>query len=143
MSVLFSETKERENRFITALKISVPFTCVLIVFGIILFRNGEFKFDDVILLLILLICYVYYVIYQIYFGFQKTLIDPVTHVFVREEIEKILSNDLAKNHQINISSTYTIDTFTKTAMKFYMSIVKNFQILWRSRVLRTFRSVAL
>ncbi|WP_314987472.1 EAL domain-containing protein [uncultured Campylobacter sp.] len=102
MSVLFSETKERENRFITALKISVPFTCVLIVFGIILFRNGEFKFDDVILFLILLICYVYYVIYQIYFGFQKTLIDPVTHVFVREEIEKILSNDLAKNRQINI-----------------------------------------
>ena len=102
MSVLFSETKERENRFITALKISVPFTCVLIVFGIILFRNGEFKFDDVILFLILLTCYVYYVIYQIYFGFQKTLIDPVTHVFVREEIEKILSNDLAKNLQIII-----------------------------------------
>ena len=100
--MLFSETKERENRFITALKISVPFTCVLIVFGIILFRNGEFKFDDVILFSILLICYVYYVIYQIYFGFQKTLIDPVTHVFVREEIEKILSNDLAKNRQINI-----------------------------------------
>ena len=100
--MLFSETKERENRFITALKISAPFTLVLIAFGVILFRNGEFKIEYAVLFLVLLICYIYYVIYQIYFGFQKTLIDPVTHVFVREEIERILSEDLAKNRQINI-----------------------------------------
>ena len=95
--ILVSEQKERETRFITALKISVPFTLLLIAFGYTMFKNGEFNSDDVILFSLLLICYVYYVIYQIYFGFKKTLIDPVSHVFVRDEIERIIKKQMKKN----------------------------------------------
>ena len=95
--ILVSEQKERETRFVTALKISVPFTLVLIAFGYSMFKNGEFNSDDVILFSLLLICDVYYVIYQIYFGFKKTLIDPVSHVFVRDEIERILKKQIKKN----------------------------------------------
>ena len=56
--ILVSEQKERETRFITALKISVPFTLLLIAFGYTMFKNGEFNSDDVILFSLLLICYV-------------------------------------------------------------------------------------
>jgi diguanylate cyclase (GGDEF)-like protein len=83
--MLYSEIKERENRFITALKIVFPF---LLLLGIALYVLQIFRKDPthLILLILLVPIYVYYTVYLIYNGFQKTLIDPLTKTFNRENI---------------------------------------------------------
>ncbi|MBP5778834.1 MAG: GGDEF domain-containing protein, partial [Campylobacter sp.] len=100
--MLYSETKERSNRFKLALKVAFPFTLVLIFVAYVLFREKDFTRDDVILFAILVLCYVYYATYLIYMGFSKSLIDPVSKVFVRDEILKIIAKDIKKEKVNNI-----------------------------------------
>ena len=100
--MLYSEKKERSNRFKLALKVAFPFTLVLIFVAYFMFKEGDFTRDDVILFVILLLCYVYYATYLIYMGFKKSLIDPVSRVFVRDEILKIISKDIKKEKVNNI-----------------------------------------
>jgi len=94
--MLYSEIKERENRFITALKIAFPF---LLLLGIFFHASQLFKHDTLnfILLILLIPVYVYYTVYLIYYGFQTTLIDPMTKTFNRtkilSKIEKIKHKD--------------------------------------------------
>jgi diguanylate cyclase (GGDEF)-like protein len=83
--MLYSELKERENRFIIALKIGFPF----LILTLILFYIFMFSIDDLenyILLIILIPIYIYYIFYLIYNGFKSTLIDSTTKTFVRKEI---------------------------------------------------------
>ena len=100
--MLYSEKKERSNRFKLALKVAFPFTLVLIFVAYFMFKEGDFTRDDVILFVILLLCYVYYATYLIYMGFKKSLIDPVSRVFVRDEILKIIAKDIKKEKVNNI-----------------------------------------
>ncbi|WP_333802905.1 EAL domain-containing protein [Sulfurospirillum sp.] len=83
--MLYSEIKERENRFIIALKIAFPF---LLLIGIFLqsFKLFSHTTIDFILFILLIPIYVYYTVYLIYHGFQTTLIDPITKTFNRSEI---------------------------------------------------------
>ena len=83
--MLYSEIKERENRFIIALKIAFP---LLLLIGIFFHSAQLFSLTsiDFILLIILIPIYVYYTVYLIYHGFQTTLIDPITKTFTRAEI---------------------------------------------------------
>ncbi|MSN96249.1 EAL domain-containing protein [Campylobacter sp. FMV-PI01] len=99
---LFSEKKEREQRFMLSLKIAFPFILVLIILAKIIFNNEIYSFQDTILFIILVACYVYYVIYLIYFCFKTTILDSVTNVFTREEIIKILNKEIKKNSNKNI-----------------------------------------
>lgn len=100
--MLYSEKKERENRFKLALKVAVPFSLVLIFVGYVLFKGGDFTKDDIALFIILLLCYVYYTVYLIYFGFKKTLIDPITKVFIREEILEKIDKQIKNKENVNI-----------------------------------------
>ena len=100
--MLYSEKKERESRFKLALKVAFPFTLVLIFVAYFMFKEGDFTREDVILFVILLLCYVYYATYLIYIGFKKSLIDPVSKVFVRDEILKIIAKDIKKERVNNI-----------------------------------------
>jgi len=89
--MLYSEIKERENRFITALKIAFPF---LLLIGIFFHSFQLFPYTSVnfILLILLIPIYVYYTVYLIYHGFQTTLIDPTTKTFTRMEIMTKIEN---------------------------------------------------
>ena len=83
--MLYSEKKERENRFITALKIVFP---LLLLIGIFFHSFSLFPYTSInfFLLILLIPIYVYYTVYLIYYGFQTTLIDPITKTFTRNEI---------------------------------------------------------
>lgn len=83
--MLYSEVKERENRFIIALKIVFPFLLLIGIFfySFKLFNNNISNF---ILLTILIPIYVYYIFYLIYNGFKTTLIDTTTNTFTRKAI---------------------------------------------------------
>jgi len=87
--MLYSESKERENRFIISLKIGFPF----LVLALLLFYIFKISSNDLvsfILFIILVPIYIYYIFYLIYTGFKSTLIDPITKTFTRKEIlEKI------------------------------------------------------
>lgn len=98
--MLYSESKERENRFRIALKIGFPFLILaLIVFYI--FRISINNLQNFILLVLLIPIYIYYIFYLIHTGFKTTVIDPITKTFTRKEIlEKI---EIVKNK--NFEST--------------------------------------
>lgn len=83
--MLYSEIKERENRFTTALKIVFPF---LLMIGIFLYSFNFFSYKDhtFILLTLLVPIYVYYIFYLIYTGFKTSLVDPITKTFTRKKI---------------------------------------------------------
>lgn len=83
--MLYSESKERENRFIIALKIGFPF--VLLAFLLFyLFKVSDNTLENLVLTICLIPIYVYYIFYLIYNGFKLTLIDSVTKTFNRKEI---------------------------------------------------------
>jgi len=87
--MLYSESKERENRFKISLKIGFPFfVLALIVFYI--FKVSTNDIESFILFIFLIPIYIYYIFYLIHTGFKSTLIDPITKTFNRKEIiEKI------------------------------------------------------
>jgi diguanylate cyclase (GGDEF)-like protein len=87
--MLYSETKERENRFIISLKIGFPF--FLLTFLLLyLFKVSNNTLETLVLTICLIPIYIYYIFYLIYNGFKSTLIDSVTRTFNRKEIlEKI------------------------------------------------------
>ena len=93
--MLYSEAKERENRFAIALKIVFPFLLLILIFGYS-FKLFTYSIHTFILLTLLIPIYVYYIFYLIYNGFQNTLIDPVTKAFTRKKIIKIIETILSK-----------------------------------------------
>ncbi len=87
--MLYSESKERENRFIISLKIAFPFL-ILALLLFYIFKISSNDIESYILFLFLIPIYIYYIFYLIYSGFKSTLIDPITKTFTRKEIlEKI------------------------------------------------------
>ncbi len=85
--MLYSESKERENRFIISLKIGFPF----LVLALLLFYIFKISSNDMvsfILFIVLVPIYIYYIFYLIYSGFKYTLVDPITKTFIRKEILK-------------------------------------------------------
>ncbi len=83
--MLYSESKERENQFVIALKIGFPF--LLLAFMLFyLFKISDNTLEHLILSISLVPIYVYYIFYLIYNGFKSTLIEPITKTFTRKEI---------------------------------------------------------
>ncbi|WP_456057715.1 EAL domain-containing protein [Campylobacter hominis] len=99
--MLYSENLERENRFILSLKIAIPFILMFAFFFFFFNIKDEVAWEDIILFVILFLCNVYYTVYLIYLGFNKSLIDPVSKVFSRPEIIKILSKRLKNGNPVN------------------------------------------
>lgn len=84
--MLFSQNKERENRFITALKITLPIILLILYFIL----NFEKELSNDVLFVILIFVYVYYVVYLIYLSFKTSLLDSVTNTFKRDKIYQII-----------------------------------------------------
>lgn len=97
--MLYSEAKERENRFIIALKIVFPFL-LLVITLFYSFKLFNHDFANFILIMLLIPIYVYYIFYLIYNGFRKTLIDVTTKTFIRKEIFSQIENCMDKKNTI-------------------------------------------
>ena len=98
--MLYSEAKERENRFAIALKIVFPFLLLIAIF-VYSFKLFSHSTHTFILLTLLIPIYVYYIFYLIYNGFRNTLIDPITKAFTRKQIIKIVEKITPKKeHQL-------------------------------------------
>ena len=94
--MLYSEAKERENRFAIALKIVFPFLLLIFIF-VYSFKLFSHSLNTFVLLTLLIPIYVYYIFYLIYNGFRNTLIDPVTKAFTRKHIITIAEKKSPKN----------------------------------------------
>ncbi len=91
--MLYSEFKERENRFILSLKILLPF--IFIIFFAILSVATKLDLDsllknNIIAFTLITFLYAYYILYQIYMGFKTSVIDNITKAFSRNYILKII-----------------------------------------------------
>ncbi len=96
--MLYSEIKERENRFFLSLKIAIPFFFFLL-FIFFIITNIDMKTflqNNIIAFLIIFFIYVYYILYQIYMGFKTSMIDSITKAFSREHILKIIDKKMKK-----------------------------------------------
>ncbi|WP_458700530.1 GGDEF domain-containing protein [Sulfurospirillum sp. 1307] len=127
--MLYSESKERENRFILALKISIPFLFILALILVFITRTYKNNLDIIILLTILVPIYIYYIFYLIYSGFKSTLIDSTTKAFTRKEIYEKIKSIKKKNFDssvilirvlniIDINDRYGIDNADKILKEF-------------------------
>lgn len=98
--MLYSEVKERESRFITALKIVSPFLLLILIL-FYAFKLFYLSVSNYILLTLLIPIYVYYIFYLIYNGFRTSLIDGTTKAFTcKEIINQIEALSDKKNHVI-------------------------------------------
>ncbi len=89
--MLYSESQERKNRFITSLKMGFPFL-ILTLFLFLFFKFSQNDITSYVLLTLLIPIYIYYILYLIYNEFNTTLIDPITQTFNRAEIVKKMQN---------------------------------------------------
>ncbi len=110
--MLYSESKERGNRFLIALKIAFPFL-ILIAYMIYTFNTNKNSIS-IILVTILIPIYTYYIFYMIYNGFKSTLIDKITRTFNRKEILELIQKEIQKDENtlivlLNIENIYDID----------------------------------
>ena len=96
--MLYSESKERGNRFLIALKISFPFL-VLILYISLTFNLENSNLYSIILLTILIPVYTYYIFYLIYKGFKTSLLDKTTRTFNRKEILDLIQKEILKKNR--------------------------------------------
>lgn len=92
--MLYSQIKERENLFINALKATLPFIIVILLWLSTILKENSINLTDIILLLFLTLFYVYYVVYLINNGFNRSIIDPITHTFTQEKIRQFIQSAL-------------------------------------------------
>lgn len=96
--MLYSEEKERENRFKLALRMGLPvFALAVITTASVLLRYfNEIPYTFVIIAFGVLGVMVYYLFYLIYQGFDERITDPITHTFTREYFTTTLEKDMRK-----------------------------------------------
>jgi len=99
--MLYSESKERENRFIISLKIAFPFL-VLALLLFYIFKISSNDIESFVLFVLLIPIYIYYIFYLIYSGFKSTLIDPITKTFTKKEILKKIENTKKKKYESTV-----------------------------------------
>ncbi len=99
--MLYSESKERENRFKISLKIGFPFLILALILFYI-FKISSNDIESFVLSVILIPIYIYYIFYLIYRGFNSTLIDPITKAFTRKEILEKIKNSQNKKYESTV-----------------------------------------
>ncbi len=99
--MLYSESKERENRFKISLKIGFPFL-VLALLLFYIFKISSNDIESFLLFIILAPVYIYYIFYLIHIGFRSTLIDPITKTFTRKEIVEKIKEVKEKNYESTV-----------------------------------------
>lgn len=98
--MLYSEKKERGNRFLIALKITFPFL-ILIIYLFYTLKSDN-NLITILLLTFLIPIYTYYIFYLIYNGFKTTLIDRITKTFNRKEILNSIEKEISKKRNSTI-----------------------------------------
>ncbi|WP_331774915.1 bifunctional diguanylate cyclase/phosphodiesterase [Sulfurospirillum sp. 1612] len=98
--MLYSESKERGNRFAIALKITFPF--LILILYIILTLQFINNIMMLVLLTFLVPIYTYYIFYLIYNGFKTTLIDQTTKTFNRKEIISLIEKEIHRKKKSTI-----------------------------------------
>jgi EAL domain-containing protein (putative c-di-GMP-specific phosphodiesterase class I)/GGDEF domain-containing protein len=96
--MLYSEEKERSNRFKLALRMGLPvfiLSCLAIFFFVEQSHNHLTTSFYIGALFILLIM-IYFLFYMIYIGFNERIIEPITGAFTREYISKLLQEAISK-----------------------------------------------
>ena len=91
--MLYSEIKERENRFILSLKIALPFLFIIGFAIVIVVADIDIKTlleNNIIAFIIITFIYIYYILYQINRAFKTSLIDKTTKAFSRDYILQII-----------------------------------------------------
>lgn len=96
--MLYTEEKERENRFKLALRMGLPiFALAVITTTSVLLRYfHEIPYTFVIIAFGVLGVMVYYLFYLIYQGFDERITDPITHTFTREYFTRIQQKEIEK-----------------------------------------------
>ena len=133
--MLYSESKERENRFKIALKISLPFLILTKLFFYV-FKISSNDIYSFVLFLVLIPIYIYYVFYLIYSSFKFTLVDDTTKTFTRKEILKRVKKYKKKgikhniiliklDNIVDINDRYGIDNADKI-LKIFINKLDNF-----------------
>ncbi|AII13884.1 putative diguanylate phosphodiesterase (EAL domain) [Campylobacter iguaniorum] len=92
--MLYSQTKERSNRFALALRIATPFIFLLLLWAYTFANFKNYQIFEISMFVLLTVCYVYYTFYMIYHGFNSSFIDPVSKCFTREKISNILQKSI-------------------------------------------------
>ncbi|MDR2790854.1 MAG: EAL domain-containing protein [Campylobacteraceae bacterium] len=111
--MLYSEFKERQNRFVAALKIGSPFLALIIVY-IGVFAIFEIQSNNFVLLLLFIFVYIYYIFYMIYKGFRESLVD-YTQAFnahiITKEIQKVINKKDKEGFiaMLNVLNTASIE----------------------------------
>ncbi len=90
--MLFSEKKEREHKFILALRMGLPiFFISVIAISTLLFGDSTTIVSFIILALILLSVMVYFIFYLIDQGSKEEIIDPITKTFIYKYLKELIS----------------------------------------------------
>ncbi len=97
--MLYSESKERENRFLIALKIGFPFFLLAV---LLFFTFKSYDIISIILLTVLIPIYIYYIFYLIYNGFKTTLVDNISKAFNRKEILSLIEKEIKEDKESTI-----------------------------------------
>lgn len=114
--MLYSEEKERENRFKLALRMGLPvFALAVITTTSVLLRYfQEIPYTFVIIAFGVLGVMVYYLFYLIYQGFDERITDPITHTFTREYFIQTLEKDIGKReYTFILISVVNLDDINK------------------------------
>ncbi len=96
--MLYSEEKERENRFKLALRMGLPVFALAVITttSLLLKYFTHIPYAFIIVAFALLGIMVYYLFYLIYQGFNERITDPITHTFTREYFMSQMQKDLEK-----------------------------------------------
>jgi EAL domain-containing protein (putative c-di-GMP-specific phosphodiesterase class I) len=96
--MLYSEEKERENRFKLALRMGLPvFALAVITTASLLLKYfTHIPYAFIIVAFAILGIMVYYLFYLIYQGFNERITDPITHTFTREYFMRQMQKDVEK-----------------------------------------------
>ncbi len=98
--MLYSEIKERENRFILSLKIATPFIFIIIFTILIVVTDVDIKSllkNNIIAFLVIIFLYIYYILYQINRAFKTSLINNITKTFSRDYMLKIIEKEIKRD----------------------------------------------
>lgn len=147
--MLYSEIKERENRFFLSLKIAIPFIFFLIFIFFLLTTKINIRSlleNNIIPFLIIFFIYIYYILYQIYMGFKTSVIDNMTKAFSREYMIKIINTMLKKENLllVGVKIKNIIDINERYGFKKTDIILEKFvQELNAFLVLNGFKNIAI
>ena len=102
--MLYPYKKEREHRFLLALRTGLPLFLLATI--LMIFRFSEYfhtaSVTFYILAVFVLAISIYFIFYMIYRGFNEQITDPITHTFTRQKVISILKDEIKRDRNYSI-----------------------------------------